>query len=73
MKQTAYVVHRAHKLAALSRISGGEERLDLTQVWDAPRRPAFRDLRPILLVVLLPILGLIIWFLAGPRNQSQRN
>ena len=27
----------------------------------------------ILLVVLLPILGLIIWFLAGPRNQSQRS
>jgi hypothetical protein len=26
----------------------------------------------ILLVVLLPILGLIIWFLAGPRNSSQQ-
>ena len=23
----------------------------------------------ILLVVLLPVLGLIIWFLAGPRNR----
>jgi heme/copper-type cytochrome/quinol oxidase subunit 2 len=26
----------------------------------------------ILLVVLLPVLGLIIWFLAGPRNRPQR-
>jgi len=26
----------------------------------------------ILLVVLLPILGLIIWFLAGPRDRAHR-
>lgn len=27
----------------------------------------------ILLVVLLPVLGLIIWLFAGPRNRAQRN
>ena len=26
----------------------------------------------IILVVLLPILGLIIWFLAGPRNRVRQ-
>ena len=49
---------RIDELAALSRISGGEERLDLTRVWNAPRRPSFRDLRPWLLAAwLLAILA----------------
>ncbi len=26
----------------------------------------------IILVVLLPVLGLIIWFLAGPRNRTRQ-
>jgi uncharacterized Tic20 family protein len=30
----------------------------------------FKKLVWILLVLLLPVLGLVIWFLAGPRGKS---
>lgn len=44
---------RVVELQNVSRLSGGEERVDLSKVWQAPRREAFRDLRPWLLGVLL--------------------
>ena len=44
---------RLVELEAVSRGSGGAERVDLTKVWDAPRKSAFRDVRPWLLVALL--------------------
>lgn len=44
-------------LAAISRASGGAERLDLTNIWNAPRPPQYADVRnwilPALLVLFL--------------------
>ncbi len=36
---------RISELRAVSRVSGGVERLDLTQIWGAPRPPQFASLR----------------------------
>lgn len=44
---------RLLELESVARASGGTERVDLAKIWLAPRRPAFRDLRPWLLVALL--------------------
>lgn len=46
---------RLAELEHLARASGGTERVDLEDIWRAPRQPAFRDLRPWLLVVLLSL------------------
>ncbi|MEO7932327.1 MAG: VWA domain-containing protein [Chthoniobacterales bacterium] len=45
--------NRLTELRELSRASGGVERLDLSRVWEAPRRVAWRDLRAWLLMALL--------------------
>ena len=44
---------RIAELEAVARASGGTERVDLTKLWQAPRRSAFRDVRGWLLVTLL--------------------
>lgn len=44
---------RLLELESVARSSGGTERVDLAKIWQAPRRAAFRDLRPWLLVTLL--------------------
>ncbi len=44
---------RVAELQAVSRLSGGGERIDLSKIWQAPRQPEFYDLRPWLLVALL--------------------
>ncbi len=46
---------RPAELAALSRASGGAERLDLTTVWEAPRPAAFLPLREPLLAATLAL------------------
>ncbi|MCB1225099.1 MAG: hypothetical protein KDK99_04740, partial [Verrucomicrobiales bacterium] len=52
---------RLQELAEVSRLSGGVERLDLSEVWQAPRPPAWRSLLPILLPILLVLLLLEAW------------
>jgi hypothetical protein len=47
---------RLQELRAVSKASGGQERLDLTTIWQAPRREEFRSLRPPLLIVFLVLL-----------------
>jgi uncharacterized membrane protein len=47
---------RVTELRNLARLTGGEERLDLSATWTAPRRPAFADLRTWLLLALLALL-----------------
>jgi von Willebrand factor type A domain len=49
---------RLLELENLARSSGGTERIDLSKIWQAPRRPAFRDARPVLLVLLLVLFVL---------------
>lgn len=47
------------RVAELKRVaarSGGEERLDLSTVWDAPRRKDFSDIQAPLLILLLLVL-----------------
>ena len=44
---------RVAELQSVSAISGGVERVDLSKIWQAPRREEFRDLRAPLLVLLL--------------------
>ncbi|MGH8046367.1 MAG: hypothetical protein ACREKL_03905, partial [Chthoniobacterales bacterium] len=44
---------RVRELEAVSRVSGGVERVDLSGIWQAPRRQEYRDIRPWLLVALL--------------------
>ncbi len=46
---------RLLELEAIARASGGTERIDLTKIWQAPRRSEFRDLRPWLLIALLVV------------------
>jgi uncharacterized membrane protein len=64
---------RLLELQAVSRASGGVERVDLTKVWQAPRRATFADLRPLLLVVVLLLFVLealftrLGWELPLPR------
>jgi hypothetical protein len=49
---------RVEELKAVARMSGGGERVNLKDIWKAPRRAAFQDLREWLLVVWL---GLFLW------------
>src|SRR5690606_30738712 len=59
---------RVEELRHLSRLSGGEERLDLSQVWLAPRRATFTSLQPPLLITLpLLILAEILHTRLGAR------
>ena len=44
---------RVTELQRVAALSGGAERLDLSKIWQAPRRAAFRDLRQWLLVAFL--------------------
>jgi hypothetical protein len=44
---------RLLELKSVARATGGVERLDLTKIWQAPRRAEFYDPRPILLALLL--------------------
>jgi hypothetical protein len=46
---------RLTELDAVARASGGTERVDLAQVWQAPRHQGSRDLRPWLLILLLAL------------------
>src|SRR5207248_600131 len=46
---------RLTELQTVSRLSGGVERLDLSKIWEAPRRSEFRDMRPWLLVAFLVV------------------
>jgi hypothetical protein len=46
---------RLRELRAVSAASGGVERLDLSRVWRAPRREAYRDIRP----WVLTLFGLV--------------
>jgi hypothetical protein len=48
---------RLAELEHLARSSGGTERLDLEDIWRAPRQPAFQDIRRWL---LLSLLGLFV-------------
>lgn len=46
---------RITELRNLAHLSGGEERLDLSNIWQAPRQPAFRDSRAWLVLLLLAL------------------
>lgn len=64
---------RIEELKHLSRLSGGEERLDLSQTWESPRRLAFRDLQlPLLVLLLLLFLVEAAWTRLGGRWQIRR-
>ncbi len=49
---------RILELKSVARATGGVERLDLAQIWDAPRRAEFYDPRNILLTLLLAVFVL---------------
>jgi hypothetical protein len=49
----AFDRERQLELAQVSRLSGGEERLDLSEIWTAPRRSAYRDIRDWLAIFFL--------------------
>jgi hypothetical protein len=73
---------RQMELEAISRLSGGEKRIDLSEVWQAPRRIGERDLRaPLLTLFLLCLLAEALvtrsgWTLprlaSGPRLPALR-
>jgi hypothetical protein len=44
---------RRNELQAVSQASGGVERVDLSTIWQAPRREEYSDLRPWLIAALL--------------------
>lgn len=52
---------RIKELRELSARSGGGERVDLSDVWHAPRPPAWREVRAWLLMALLGVLLLEAW------------
>ncbi len=52
---------RVEELKAVSHRSGGVERVDLSDVWSAPRAPAFRDVTRWLLTALLVIVLVEAW------------
>jgi uncharacterized membrane protein len=52
---------RIEELRAVSARSGGAERVDLSDVWNAPRPPAWRDIQRWLLMALLLALLLEAW------------
>lgn len=47
---------RLEELMAVSRISGGEERVDLASVWSAPRIPRFQEISLILLITFMLVM-----------------
>lgn len=52
---------RVDELRSVSQRSGGAQRVDLSDVWSAPRAPAFRDITRWLLVALLLALLVEAW------------
>jgi hypothetical protein len=66
------------ELAALSRASGGGERVDLASIWSAPRTPEFSDVRqwilPLLLVIFLTetLFTRLGWKLPEPALCMER-
>ncbi len=71
---------RIAELRNLARLSDGKERLDLSGIWQAPRQPAFRDLRTWLIPLLLGLflLDVLLTRLGGQlpvpgRRRSQRD
>jgi hypothetical protein len=79
----AFDRERIEELKTLAAMVGGEERLDLASIWKAPRRSAFRDLRPWLYSTLVSLLlleallsrtgwSLPRWQPAFPRAQTRR-
>jgi uncharacterized membrane protein len=48
--------HRLEELAALSQATGGEQRLDLSSIWHAPRSSGKTPLRKIVLIVLFFVM-----------------
>ena len=52
---------RLEELKSVSQRSGGAERVDLSDVWNAPRPPAWRDFQRWLLVALVLLLLLEAW------------
>ncbi len=47
---------RIEELQEVAQGSGGTERLELSTIWEAPRRTAFRDLRPWFYIALLVLV-----------------
>src|SRR5690625_3507345 len=59
---------RIEELRHLANLSGGEERLDLSRIWESPRQIAFADLRlPLLLLFFLLFLVEAAWTRLGGR------
>lgn len=53
---------RVNELKHLARLTGGEERLDLSRIWQSPRRRVFVPLQnPLLVILLLLVLAEILW------------
>jgi uncharacterized membrane protein len=52
---------RLTELRAVSQRSGGAERVDLSDVWNAPRPPAWRDMQRWLLIALVGMLVFEAW------------
>jgi hypothetical protein len=64
---------RVHELRHLSRVSGGEERLDLSKVWQADRRPSFSSLQaPLLILLLLLVILEVLHTRLGARWIAPR-
>lgn len=64
---------RVNELRQLARVSGGGERLDLSEIWQAPRRSTFTNLQaPLLIVLLLLILAEILFTRLGSRWPNLR-
>lgn len=67
---------RLEELRTVSARSGGSERVDLSDVWNAPRPPAWRDMQgwlltALLLAVLLEALATRVgWTLRKPQETS---
>ena len=66
---------RVAELEAVAKASGGTERIDLAKVWQAPRRSAFRDLRPWMLTgfLLLFLLDAFLTRRGWSRQTSSRD
>ncbi len=52
---------RVDELKTVSARSGGEERVDLTDVWKAPRPPSWQDIRQWLLIAIIIVFLLEAW------------
>jgi hypothetical protein len=48
--------HRLEELKALSQATGGEQRLDLSSIWNAPRSSGTTPLRRTILIILLVVM-----------------